>query len=81
MSVTNPADGEKLVYGTAWKGDQTAELVYQALESGFRALATAAQPKHYQEHLVGEGIRRAIGHGVVTREAIFVSRVPPLQHC
>lgn len=80
MLVMNPDDEEKLIYGTAWKGDQTVDLVYKALESGFRALVTAAQPKHYREDLVGEGIRRAIGHGIVTREDIFVSR-PPIQRC
>lgn len=63
---------EKLVYGTAWKGDQTADLVYLALKAGFRAIATAAQPKHYREELVGEGIRRALSEGLVTREDIFV---------
>lgn len=64
---------ENLIYGTAWKGDQTADLVYLALKSGFRAIATAAQPKHYREELVGEGIRRAVSDGIVTRENIFVS--------
>lgn len=66
-------DDKRLIYGTAWKGDQTADLVYQALKSGFRAIATAAQPKHYREDLVGEGIRRAIGDGIVTRQDLFVS--------
>lgn len=61
-----------LIYGTAWKGDRTADLVYQAVEAGFRAFATAAQPKHYREHLVGEAIRRAISEGIVSRENLFV---------
>lgn len=64
---------DKLVYGTAWKGDQTADLVYAALRAGFRTLATAAQPRHYREDLVGDGIRRAVRHGLVTREDLFVS--------
>lgn len=31
-----------------------------------------AQPKHYREDLVGEGIRRAIRDGVVRREDLHV---------
>lgn len=46
-----------LIYGTAWKGPHTRALVKQALLSGFTAIDTAAQPKHYQEDLVGAGIR------------------------
>lgn len=62
----------RLVYGTAWKKDQTATLVYQALKAGFRAIDTAAQPRHYNEAQVGEGIRRAINEGIVKREDIYV---------
>ena len=61
------------LYGTAWKKEKTAELVYQALCSGFRAVDTAAQPKHYREDLVGDGIRRAINEGKVSRDDLFVS--------
>jgi len=45
------------LYGTAWKKDQTATLVHQALQTGFTAIDTACQPRHYREDLVGEGIR------------------------
>ena len=62
----------KLVYGTAWKKDRTADLVYTALKSGFRGIDTAAQPKHYQEESVGAGLRRAVTEGLVKREDIFV---------
>lgn len=44
-----------LMYGTAWKKERTATLVQQAIESGFRFIDTACQPKHYNEPLVGEG--------------------------
>ncbi|GFG09473.1 NAD(P)H-dependent D-xylose reductase [Aspergillus udagawae] len=60
------------LYGTAWKKDRTADLVYQALSAGFRAVDTAAQPKHYQEDLVGEGIRRAIQDGLLRREELYI---------
>ncbi len=62
----------RVVYGTAWKKDRTATLVYQALKAGFRAVDTAAQPRHYNENQVGEGIRRAIAEGVVRREELYV---------
>ena len=61
------------IYGTAWKKDRTADLVHQAISTGFRAVDTAAQPKHYREDLVGEGIRRAIKDGIVRREDLHVS--------
>ncbi|EEQ91840.2 aldo-keto reductase [Blastomyces dermatitidis ER-3] len=60
------------VYGTAWKKDQTADLVYQALSAGFKGVDTAAQPKHYREDLVGEGLRRALAEGKVKREDLYV---------
>ena len=62
------------LYGTAWKKEKTAELVYQALWSGFRAVDTAAQPKHYREDLVGDGIRQVIKEGKVSRDELFVSQ-------
>ena len=58
-----------LIYGTAWKKENTATLVEQALRSGFRGIDTACQPRHYEEALVGEALERlqaeetaAIGH-------------------
>lgn len=69
----SPHKTPTLVYGTAWKKQSTSELVYQAIKSGFRAIDTAAQPRHYQEDLVGSGIRRAIQEGLVKREDLFVS--------
>ena len=63
----------KFIYGTAWKKDRTATLVYQAIKAGFRAIDTAAQPRHYNEKGVGEGIRRAIEEGIVKREDLYVS--------
>lgn len=62
----------RLVYGTAWKKDRTADLVYTALSSGFRGIDTAAQPRHYQENLVGDGLRRAIADGIVQRKDVFL---------
>lgn len=90
LSSPMPLRGEsgtkipRLVYGTAWKKDKTADLVYQALKAGFRGVDTAAQPRHYQEGLVGDGIRRAIKDGIVERKDLFVrlhcSTVPGLHN-
>lgn len=63
----------KMLYGTAWKKERTEELVFEALRAGFRGVDTAAQPRHYQEDLVGKGIKRAIDERIVTREDLFVS--------
>ncbi|KAH7370601.1 putative aldo-keto reductase [Rhexocercosporidium sp. MPI-PUGE-AT-0058] len=62
----------KFIYGTAWKKERTAELVYLAIKAGFRAFDTAAQPKHYNERGMGEGIRKAIEEGLVRREDLFI---------
>jgi len=62
----------KLIYGTAWKEDKTADLVELAIETGFRGIDTACQPKHYQEDLVGQGIKRCIDKGFVKREDLFL---------
>lgn len=62
----------KMLYGTAWKKEQTAELVLKAIHAGFTGVDTACQPKHYQEDLVGEGIAAALKAGVTTREALYI---------
>ncbi|KAF2825247.1 aldo-keto reductase-like protein [Ophiobolus disseminans] len=60
------------IYGTAWKKDRTKALVKDALVAGFRRVDTAAQPRHYQEHLVGQALREAYSEGIVTREDLYV---------
>lgn len=52
----------RMFYGTAWKEDRTAVLTQLALESGFRAIDTANQRKHYFEEGVGQGIRTFLEH-------------------
>jgi hypothetical protein len=37
------------LYGTAWTTDRTEELVYSAVQHGFRGIDTACRPKHYYE--------------------------------
>lgn len=68
------------IYGTAWKDEETANLVHAGLDNGFRALDTAAQPRHYREDLVGQGIEDYLSQdheGVqVRREDLWVSLEP-----
>jgi diketogulonate reductase-like aldo/keto reductase len=59
-----------LFYGTAWKKAATASLVTLALKTGFRAIDTACQPKHYQENLVGEALSKRSPS--IPRENLFI---------
>ena len=61
-----------IIYGTAWKKDETSSLVYQAIDKGFRFIDTACQPKHYNEPQVGLGIRTAMDAIGLSREDIFI---------
>ena len=60
------------MYGTAWKEDRTARLVELAIRSGFRAIDTANQRRHYFEAGVGEGLQAAYRAGLVTRDDLFL---------
>ena len=60
------------LYGTAWKEDRTAALTELAIRSGFRAIDTANQRKHYFEAAVGEGLAAAYATGLVTRANLFL---------
>lgn len=66
----------RMLYGTAWKAERTADLVATALRAGFRGIDTACQPKHYQEKGVGDAIA-AVAEAKdvsppVTREGLFL---------
>jgi len=60
-----------MIYGTAWKKDQTARFVEQALLAGFRGIDTACQPKHYHEAGVGAGVAAAGKKGIL-RESLYL---------
>ncbi|KAH6621321.1 NADP-dependent oxidoreductase domain-containing protein [Chaetomium sp. MPI-SDFR-AT-0129] len=66
------AEMPSMMYGTAWKEERTADLVYEAIKAGFRGIDTAAMKKHYNEAGVGEGIRRAIREGICSRKDLFI---------
>jgi len=60
-----------IIYGTAWKKERTADLVTKAIESGFRGVDTACQPKHYNEAGVGDALERLARDGI-KRENLFI---------
>lgn len=68
----------QLIYGTAWKKERTADLVEQAVLSGFRGIDTACQPKHYEESLVGEALKRLNAHGIMRNELFVQTKFTPL---
>jgi diketogulonate reductase-like aldo/keto reductase len=74
-----------ILYGTAWKSNDTASLVRTAILEGFRGVDTACQPKHYHEAGVGEGISSCLGDdpggpgGQLSREDLYLqSKFTPL---
>ena len=68
----------KLIYGTAWKKERTADLVVQAILCGFRGIDTACQPKHYEEALVGEALMRLSTMGIGRNELFVQTKFTPL---
>ncbi len=68
----------KLIYGTAWKKERTADLVVQAILCGFRGIDTACQPKHYEEALVGEALMRLSTMGIGREELFVQTKFTPL---
>ncbi|RXK14519.1 aldo/keto reductase [Halarcobacter mediterraneus] len=67
-----------MIYGTAWKKENTASLVEEALLSGFKAIDTACQPKHYREDLVGEGLENAIKKGINRKDIFLQTKFTPI---
>ena len=67
-----------IIYGTAWKRDNTAALVEQAIRLGFRGIDTACQPKHYNEAGVGDGVVACLHRGIDRSELYLQSKFTPL---
>jgi diketogulonate reductase-like aldo/keto reductase len=61
----------QIIYGTAWKKETSAKLVNLAIQSGFRGIDTACQPKHYDEAGVGRGVAASLKEGL-TREDLYL---------
>ncbi|KAE9372170.1 Aldo/keto reductase [Stipitochalara longipes BDJ] len=73
VSKTNlDVDIPRIIYGTAWKKEQSSTLVQKALKAGFRGVDTAAQPRHYNEALVGDGISKAVSSEGIKREDLYI---------
>jgi diketogulonate reductase-like aldo/keto reductase len=70
--MTNESTIPAFIYGTAWKEDRTPALVELAIRTGFRAIDTANQRRHYFEAGVGEGLAAAYRQGLVTRGDLFL---------
>ena len=68
----------KIIYGTAWKKADTARLVTLAIQSGFRGIDTACQPKHYDEAGVGAGVIASFGSGLSRAELYLQTKFTPL---
>ncbi|KAL3802276.1 hypothetical protein ACHAW5_008177 [Stephanodiscus triporus] len=61
-----------ILYGTAWKKDDTADLIYKAVHAGFRFVDTACQPRHYNKAGVGHGWKTAAGKMGLKRKDFFL---------
>jgi diketogulonate reductase-like aldo/keto reductase len=72
MPAPSPPSIPAFLYGTAWKEDRTAALTELALRTGFRAIDTANQRRHYFEEGVGQGLAAAYRDGLVTRDDLFL---------
>jgi diketogulonate reductase-like aldo/keto reductase len=62
----------RLLYGTAWKEDQSERLTELAIRQGFRGIDTANQRRHYHESAVGQALATAINTGGVAKEDLFL---------
>lgn len=69
----------RIIYGTAWKKERTAALVELALNSGFRGVDTACQPRHYNEAGVGEGLSAAMGATLSRADVYLQTKFTPVR--
>ena len=67
-----------MIYGTAWKKEETTRLVEEALLCGFKAIDTACQPRHYREDLVGLGLQNAFNKGVKKEDIFIQTKFTPI---
>jgi diketogulonate reductase-like aldo/keto reductase len=72
FQIVNGLKVPTFFYGTAWKQDQTARLTEMALNTGFRAIDTANQRKHYFEEGVGAGLTNFLTASKTKRDDIFI---------
>ncbi len=77
VSAENSNKFPLFIYGTAWKEDATAGLVETAVSTGFSAIDTANQPRHYQERLVGKALLKLAGKGTNREDLFLQSKFTP----
>lgn len=68
----------KILYGTAWKKEHTAALVFKAIKQGFKGIDTACQPKHYFEPGVGQALKELQAIGIVRDELFLQTKFTPI---
>jgi diketogulonate reductase-like aldo/keto reductase len=68
----------QILYGTAWKQDETERLVRRAIEVGFRGIDTACQPKHYNEAGVGAGVAACLNARLRRADLYLQTKFTPL---
>jgi diketogulonate reductase-like aldo/keto reductase len=68
----NGVEVPSVLYGTAWKEEQTRELVLQAVTAGFRGIDTANQRRHYVEAAVGDALGEVFAAGSLKRDDVFL---------
>ena len=78
VMTANGVNMPKILYGTAWKRDQTARLVEQAITLGFRGVDTACQPKHYHEPGVGAGLTACLSDKLTRADIYLQTKFTPL---
>jgi diketogulonate reductase-like aldo/keto reductase len=68
----------RIIYGTAWKKTDTHRLVELAIQSGFRGIDTACQPKHYDEAGVGAGIKARLSRTLARADLYLQTKFTPM---
>ncbi|OJV92915.1 MAG: aldo/keto reductase [Gammaproteobacteria bacterium 39-13] len=68
----------KIIYGTAWKREQTAALVVKAVKHGFRGIDTACQPRHYFEPGVGQALKELETFGIFRNQLFLQTKYTPI---
>lgn len=62
-----------IIYGTAFKFEDTTRLVSEALKAGFRGIDTSGSLSAYREKMVGDAIKASLSDGNIKREDLWVS--------
>ncbi|MFN8672710.1 MAG: aldo/keto reductase [Candidatus Sericytochromatia bacterium] len=69
----------KLIYGTAWKKENTTKFVINAIKLGFKGIDTACQPKHYNEKLVGDALIELKKQGIERENLFLQTKFTPIR--